>query len=190
MNRKQANELDDHIRKQLEEHSIQNKLNPQFGNIIMDRYLKIIPNTTKRELIFLNGEPASYKPGNIKLDLRSGLIAVAEFVASLSKPTSIFEYVQLVILSALCIGMISKKELDHNSAIAVYVLHKQNAYKTGITLEQLKNEIERIPDGSFLEDFEIEKLDKVINNLLKWKIIDIEEGKLYLKELVWGNIKM
>ena len=83
MNRKQASELDDHIRKQLEEHSIQNKLNPQFGNIIMDRYLKIIPNTTKREMIFLNGEPASYKPGNIKLDLRSGLIAVAEFVTSL-----------------------------------------------------------------------------------------------------------
>lgn len=190
MDRKQATELDNRIRKYLQEYSIQNELNPEFVNTIVDRHLEIIPDTAKRDLIFLDEKSASYKLGNIKLDIRSGLIAVAEFIASLSRPNSIFEYVQLILISALFVGMISEKELDHNSAIAVYVLHQQNAYKKGITLGQLKNEIERISDGYFLEDFEIKKLDKVISNLLKWKIIDIEEEKLYLKEIVWGNIKM
>jgi len=53
MNRIQAMELDGQIRKHLEEYSLQNGLNPAFGNTIMDKYLQIIPDTAKREMIFL-----------------------------------------------------------------------------------------------------------------------------------------
>ncbi len=40
-----------------------------------------------------------------------------------------------------------------------------------------------------VEEFEMEKLDKSVSNLLKWKIIDIDEEKIYLKEIVWGKLK-
>lgn len=71
----------------------------------------------------------------------------------------------------------------------VYALHKQNAYATGITSEQLKNEIERMIIDYQVEEFEMEKMDKYVSNLLKWKIIDIVEEKIYLKEIVWGKLK-
>lgn len=188
MNRTQAMELDGQIRKHLEEYSLQNGLNPTFGNTIMDKYLEIIPDTAKRDMIFL-GESASYKLGNIRLDIKNGLIAVAEFVASLSKPENVFQYAQLMIISALCIGAISEKELEHDSAVVVYALHKQNAYATGITFEQLKSEIGRMLADCQVEEFEMEKLDKSVSNLLKWKIIDIDEEKIYLKEIVWGKLR-
>lgn len=189
MNRIQAMELDGQIRKHLEEYSLQNGLNPAFGNTIMDKYLQIIPDTAKREMIFLGDKSVSYKLGNIRLDIKSGLVAVAEFVASLSKPENVFQYAQLMIISVLCIVAISEKELDYDSAVVVYALHKQNAYATGTTLEQLKNEIERMIIDYQVEEFEMEKMDKYVSNLLKWKIIDIVEEKIYLKEIVWGKLK-
>lgn len=67
MNRIQAMELDGQIRKHLEEYSLQNGLNPAFGNTIMDKYLQIIPDTAKREMIFLGDKSVSYKLGNIRL---------------------------------------------------------------------------------------------------------------------------
>ena len=67
MNRIQAMELDGQIRKHLEEYSLQNGLNPAFGNTIMDKYLQIIPDTAKREMIFLGDKSASYKMGNSRV---------------------------------------------------------------------------------------------------------------------------
>ena len=95
----------------------------------------------------------------------------------------------IYIASVLCIVAISEKELDYDSAVVVYALHKQNAYATGITSEQLKNEIERMIIDYQVEEFEMEKMDKYVSNLLKWKIIDIVEEKIYLKEIVWGKLK-
>lgn len=55
----------------------------------MDNYLEIIPDNSKRD-DFLGKESSSYKMGNIRLDLRSVLIALADFVASLNKPETFF----------------------------------------------------------------------------------------------------
>ena len=106
MNRTQARELDGQIRKHLEEYSLQNGLNPTFGNTIMDKYLEIIPDTAKREMIFLGDKSASYKLGNIRLDIKSGLVAVMEFVVSLSKAETEVKYSQGMMVSALWIGEI------------------------------------------------------------------------------------
>lgn len=73
MNRTQAMEFDGQIRKHLEEYSLQNGLNPTFGNTIMDKYLEIIPDTAKREMIFLGDKSASYKLGISGLILRVDL---------------------------------------------------------------------------------------------------------------------
>ena len=129
MNRTEARQLDCEIRECLENFSIEQGLNPEFGKMIMDNYLEIIPDNSKREMIFLGKESSSYKMGNIRLDLRSVLIALADFVASLNKPEAFFQYVQLVIISIFCVGAITKKELDFNCAVIVSVLHRRNAYE-------------------------------------------------------------
>ena len=135
MNRTEARQLDCEIRECLENFSIEQGLNPKFGELIMDNYLEIIPDDSKREMIFLGKESSSYKMGNIRLDLRSVLSALADFVASLNKPEIFFQYVQLVIISIFCVGAITKKELDFNCAVIVSVLHRRNAYEIGFTVE-------------------------------------------------------
>ena len=189
MNRTEARQLDCEIRERLENFSIEEGLNPEFGKMIMDNFLEIIPDDSKRQMVFLGKESASYKMGNIRLDLRSVLIALADVVASLNKPEIFFQYVQLVIISIFCVAAITKKELDFNCAVIVSVLHRRNAYNIGCTVEQVKAEINKMKDGGQLEEFDMERLDSNINNLLKWNVICMEEEKIYLNERVWGKIQ-
>lgn len=188
MNRAEARQLDCEIRECLWNFSVEQGLNPEFGKLIMDYYLEIIPDDSKREMIFLGKESSSYKIGNIRLDLRNVLIALANFLASLNKPETSFQYVQLVIISILCVGAATKKELDFNCAVIVSVLHRRNAYEIGFTVEQVKAEINKMKDDGQLEEFDMDRLDKNIENLLKWNVICIEEEKIYLSERVWGKI--
>lgn len=123
------------------------------------------------------------------MDLRSVLIALADFVASLNKPETFFQYVQLVIISIFCVGAITKKKLDFNCAVIVSVLHRRNAYEIGFTVEQVKAEINKMKDDGQLEEFVMERIDKNIANLLKWNVICMEEEKIYLNERVWGKIQ-
>lgn len=189
MNRTEARQLDCKIRECLENFSIEQSLNPEFGKLIMDNYLEIIPDNSKREMIFLGKESSSYKMGNIRLDLKSVLIALADFLTSLNKPETFFEYVQLVIISIFCVGAVTKKELDYNCAVIVYLLHKRNGYEIGFTVNQVKVEINKMRDDYQFEDFDMEKLEKDIKNLLKWNVIRMEEEKVYLNERVWGKIQ-
>ncbi len=189
MNRTEARQLDHEIRKCLDDFSMEQGLKPEFGKLIMDNYLEIIPDDSKKDMIFLGKESVSYKMGNIRLDLRSAFIALADFTASLSKPETFFEYVQLVIMSIFCVGAITKKELDFNCAVIVATLHKRNTYEHGFFSEQLKSEINKMIDECQLGDFEVNRFDKNIEDLLRWKVIRMEEEKIYLNEKVWGNIK-
>lgn len=189
MNRTKAEQLDYEIRECLDDFSIERELNPEFGRLIMDNYLEIIPDDSKRQMIFLGENSVSHKLGNIRLDLRSVLIAFADFVASLSDPDTYFQYIQLIILSALCVGAITKKEIDMNCAIIIDVLHKFNAYERGYTAEQVKTEIRNTKYNNKFENFNMNKYDDSIASLLKWKVIDIIEEKIYLNEIVWGKVK-
>lgn len=82
-----------------------------------------------------------------------------------------------------------KKELDFNCAVIVSVLHRRNAYEIGVTVEQVKAEINKMKDDGQLEEFVMERIDKNIANLLKWNVICMEEEKIYLNERVWGKIQ-
>lgn len=189
MNRMEAKQLDFEIRGCLDDFSIEKELDPEFGRLIMDNYLEIIPDDSKRQMIFLGENSVSYKPGNIRLDLRSVLIALADFVASLSSPDTFFQYIQLIILSVLCVGAITKKEIDMNCAIIIDVLHKLNAYERGYTAEQVKTEIKNTKYNSKFENFDMDKFDENISSLLKWNVVSVVEEKIYLNECVWGKVK-
>lgn len=39
------------------------------------------------------------------------------------------------------------------------------------------------------EDFVMERLERNINELLKWNMIRMEEERIFLNETVWGKIK-
>lgn len=52
MNRAEARQLDFEIREQLAIYSKNQKLDVSFGETIMDQYLEIIPDDSKRDMIF------------------------------------------------------------------------------------------------------------------------------------------
>lgn len=188
MNRGEAEELDCQIRKTLEMYSKENALDLSVGNIIMEQYLEIIPDEAKRNIIFLGEETVSYKLGNVRLDLKSVLVAIAEFVVSLNRPETLFQYLQLAIISILCIETITKKKLDNNSAVIIYALHLLDAYKIGVTEKQLNDKILQMLDDYKIRGFDIELLNRNISDLLKWNVITMNEEKIYLNEIVWGKI--
>lgn len=189
MNRAEARQLDFEIREQLAIYSKNQKLDVSFGETIMDQYLEIIPDDSKRDMIFLGEKSVSYKLGNARLDLKSVLLAAADFVVSLSQPESIFQYIQLAIISVLCIGAAVKKELDYNCAVIVYALHQMGAYERGVSTDHLKSKIEDMMECYHAEDFEMNRLERNINELLKWNMIRMEEELIFLNETVWGKIK-
>ncbi|MCM1286902.1 MAG: hypothetical protein NC240_01230 [Clostridium sp.] len=188
MNRDEAKQLDSQIQKILEKYSKRKDLDLSIGNMIMEQYLEIIPEDPKRTMIVLGKEATSYKLGNIRLDLKSVLIAIIEFVASFNSPETIFEYLQLAVISILCIGTITKRELDDNSAVIIYALHLLDAYEIGITVKQLKDKILEMLNDYQIKDFDMKMLDRNISDLLKWNVITIKEEKIYLNEVVWGKI--
>ena len=67
-----------------------------------------------------------------------------------------------------------------------YTLDQLGAYELFVTEEQLKKEAESISSKagkSSICDFE-----ETINQLLKMKVIRMEDGKIALNEMVWGKI--
>lgn len=70
----------------------------------------------------------------------------------------------------------------------VYLLHKSDAYDIGIEEKQFINEAQKWylqNEGKIIERDEIVA---AINSLYEIKAIDIKDGNVYLKEVVWGKI--
>lgn len=104
MTRKEAMEYNDSLKKELEQAALQYGLEESVGTYIVDNFITVLPETARKGMIFLGEDSASYKAGNIKIDLKKAVIAGLEFAASVSKPESVFNYIQLIIVSAFLLG--------------------------------------------------------------------------------------
>lgn len=189
MTRKQANEYDNELKTRLEKSAGRILMDRQTGAYIVDNFIEFIPEDHVRGMIFLGDESASYKAGNVRIDLKKAILAGLEFVASISAPESIFNYIQLLIVSAIFIAKISKQELGTLEAQIVYRLHSRDIYKPGVD------------ENSFIQDFQEwyqekegntiarEDVIKAINRLYDIKVVDFQEENIYLKEKVWGELE-
>lgn len=90
MNGREAMECDDSLKRELEQAALECGLEKSVGTCIVDNYITVLPEDARKGMIFLGEDSASYKTGNIKIDLKKAVIAGLEFVASISKPESIF----------------------------------------------------------------------------------------------------
>ena len=60
------------------------------GGEFIDRNILVIPDDPRKGMIFLGEESASYKLGNVRLNIKSAIIAALELVASVNLPESFF----------------------------------------------------------------------------------------------------
>ena len=189
MNRKEAMEYNARLKKELEQAALQYGLEESAGTYIVDNYITVLPEDARKGMIFLGKDPASYKAGNVMIDFKKALVSGFEFAASISRPESIFNYIQLIIASAFFIEKSVKQELSKLEAYAVYLLYKKGAYDTaGIEEERFISELQDWYQQK--EGTTVGKEDVVgaINNLYKIKAVDFNNGNIYLKEHMWGTV--
>jgi len=189
MTRKEALEYNDSLKKKLDQAALQYGLEKTAGAYIVDSYITVLPEDARKGMIFLGEDSASYKIGNIKIDFKKALIAGLEFVASISKPESIFNYIQLIIVSAFFIGKSAKQELSRLEAYVVYLLHKKGAYDTGVEEEQFISEVQEWYQQKEGKAVDREEIVDAMNHLYRVKIADFNNGNIYLKEHVWGTVE-
>ena len=189
MTRKEAMEYNDSLKKELEQAALEYGLEESAGAYIVDNYITVLPEDARKGMIFLGEDSASYKVGNIKMDLKKAVIAGLEFAASVSKPESVFNYIQLIIVSAFFIGKSIKRELGRLEAYVVYLLHKKGAYDTGVEEERFIGEVQEWYQQKEGKAVDRDDIVDVMNNLYKIKVADFNDGNIYLKEHVWGTVK-
>lgn len=164
-------------------------LERENGSEFIDRNVLVIPDDPRKGMIFLGEESASYKLGNVRLDIKKAIIAALELVASVNQPESFFNYLQLLIVTALFIQKATRQEIKQEDAYVLYFLHQQNCYENGINESEVQQKyklwcrttLDKYPDNL--------EWDKIIKRLREENIIEIEDEKIYLKELVVGHIK-
>lgn len=189
MTRKEAMEYNDSLKRELGQAALQYGLDEPAGAYIVDNYITVLPEDARKGMIFLGTDSASYKAGNVKIDFKKAIIAAFELAASISRPESIFNYIQLVIVSVLFIEKAIKQELGRLESYVVYLLHKKGAYDTGIEEERFISELQewcQQKEGRAVGRGEI---IGAINNLYKIKAADFNNGNIYLKEHVWGTVE-
>lgn len=189
MTRKEAMEYNDSLKKQLEQAALKYGLEKSAGAYIVDNYITVLPEDARKGMIFLGEDSASYKAGNIKMDLKKAVIAGLEFAASISKPESVFNYIQLIIVSAFFIRKSAKQELSKVEAYVVSLLHKKGAYDAGVEEERFINEVQEWYQQKEGKVVGREEVVDAINNLYEIKAADFNSGNIFLKEHVWGTVE-
>ena len=171
MTRQDAIEYDNWLKSGLMQEAEVLGLGEKAGSDLADRYITVIPDDERKGMVFLGEEAASYKLGNVRLDLKKAIVAALELAASFFIQKS------------------TKQEIGKNEAYILYFLHQKNCYERGIDEEDFQDEfkiwceekMESCPDGV--------KCKKALRTLRKYKVIDIEDGKIYLRERVIGYVE-
>lgn len=189
MTRKQATEYDNELKNQLQDCAKEVFMDQQAGAYIVDNFIEFIPEDHIKGMILLGNDSASYKLGNARLDLKKAILAGIEFVASISAPESIFNYIQMLIISAMFIGKASKQELNGLEARIVYWLHTRSAYQIGIEEERFILSLQEWYQEKEGKTLTREDIVNAINHLYCINVADFREGNIYLKEKVWGELK-
>ena len=189
MTRQQAMEYDSRLSKKLQDYARNCDEDKAAAINIVDKFIEFLPEDDIKSMIFLGSDPASYKLGNVRLDLKKAITAGVELAASVSMPESVFNYIQMLIVSVLFIRSATRQELDRTEAYIIYLLHIKGAYQTGIEEEQFVYDVQEWymqREGSALERG---RLVEAINNLYKMKVADFKDGKICLQEKVWGKME-
>lgn len=189
MTRQQAMEYDDKLSRKLQDYASGWGENEDTAKNIVENFIEFMPDNDIKGVVFLSNDPVSYKLGNVRLDLKKAILAGFELAASVSRPESIFNYIQMLIVSALFIRSITRQELNGIEAYIVYLLHIKGAYQSDIEEEQFIHDLQEWYMQRENTMLEREKIVGAINHLYEMKVADFKNGKIHLKEKVWGKLE-
>ena len=117
MTRQDAIEYDNWLKSGLMQEAEVLGLGEKAGSDLADRYITVIPDDERKGMVFLGEEAASYKQGNVRLDLKKAIVAALELAASVSLPESFFNYLQLLIVGAFLSRNLRNRRLEKTKLI-------------------------------------------------------------------------
>lgn len=117
MTRQDAIEYDNWLKSGLMQEAEVLGLGEKAGSDLADRYITVIPDDERKGMVFLGGEAASYKLGNVRLDLKKAIVAALELAASVSLPESFFNYLQLLIVGHFLSRNLRNRRLEKTKLI-------------------------------------------------------------------------
>ncbi len=121
--------------------------------------------------------------------MKKAILAGLEFVASINSPEIIFNYIQLLIVSALFIGTTTRQPISRLEAYAVYWLHVNGAYQLVVREDCFVSEFQEWYQQKEGRALQREEVVRTINHLYEMKVIDFNNGEIYLKEKVFGTME-
>lgn len=188
MTREEAVSYDNELKDKLMLAAKRMGLAENIGSDIVDGCIMVIPDDNRKGMIFLGKESASYKVGNIRMDLKKAIVAGLELVASASIPGDFFNYLQLLIVGVLFIQKAVRQGIEKEGAYLVYFLHLKNAYMEGVREESLLSDFQRWYRDRTEKFLELAEIREIVEELWRQKILDVIEGKIYLAEYVRGSV--
>lgn len=188
MTLQEALKYDNLLKHNLMEKAASLNLSEETASQIMDQHVLVIPDDARSGMIFLGNESASYKLGNVRLNLKNAVAAGLELLAAVSIPDTFWNYLQLLISAAFFIQKSTKQEVEKEEAYILYFLHQQDCYKVGIKENDFEYRFEMWCQGRQLEYPGKMNCEKAIKHLYKNKMIDIEAEMIYLREQVIGHV--
>ena len=189
MTREEAMKYDNTLKQELEQTALRYDMEETAGDYLVDNFITVIPEDARKGMIFLEKNSASYKAGNVKIDLKKALVAGLEYVASVNKTESIFNYIQLIIVSVFFVVKSMKQEIGKLEAQVVYFLHERDAYEVGIEEEEFICAMQKWYQQREGEILEKRDVDEALHSLYEVEIVAFDEGKVYLKEKVFGKVE-
>ena len=188
MNRKEAMIYNENLKKELQQAALKCGLEESVGDYIVDNFITVLPEDARKGMTFLGKKSVSYKADNIKMDFKKALIAGLVFVSAINKPESLFNYIQLLIISAFFVGKSISWELSRLESYVVYLLHEKGAYDIGVEEERFISELQEWYHQKEGDVIGRNEVAEAINTLYEVKTIDLDSGNIYLKEHVWGKV--
>ena len=189
MTRNRAIELDNDLKEHLQNCAKEYDVDEAVGIYIVDHFVEFIPEDSMKGVLFLGANSASYKIGNVRIDLKRALVNAIEYAASISKPESVFNVIQLLLVSVLFLGRTVKQEIDSLEAYIVYFLHTGDVYRRGIEEERFILEFQKWYQSKRGKTAERGEVMDAIEHLCTIKVMNIEDGNIFLVERVWGSME-
>lgn len=121
----------------------------------------------------------SRKLSNIKLNLKSTIIAAIETALTTEIPTDESGFIKLALNALLKLYVLCRVEISNDECQILLFLHQKDAYNTPITEEEIFQEID---SGNITVSKN--KYTNAINNLVKLSAVYITDAKIYLVERV------
>ena len=150
---------------------------------ILDKCIAItVDECDEKSIMVLDEKPKSIKLANISIDLKQAIEIVFEIALTSAIPTDKLSAVKMVLLVVLKAWQLSRKSISKQMADIVLILNNLNAYHREIPIEYLKDYVNQ---HSLLPESErSDTVDAILNELHAYKIIDINEGRVRLKEKI------